>query len=163
MSLRNLFLLVLTVGLLGLAGFFFYRHWREAGGVSDQAFFYDLSEQRLFTAARELIPPIRGLNDATEDAVRAVVVSPTGRPEDKRSWQIAYLEQYSPELKRQMEEAQAQGGSPAMGRGAAQQHRFVRRLTDRDWYSISSPEGERIVSAWASPTPEGITPVVCLP
>ena len=103
------------------------------------------------------------IDDAKEDAVRAVVISTNGHPEDKSSWTIAYLEMYSPELKRQMEQAQATGDSPLMGRGLAQSHRFVRRLTDSQWSPLNSPEGERIVTEWARPGRNGVTPVVCAP
>jgi hypothetical protein len=139
------------------------RFWRSDDGISDKAFFYDLSEGKLFTAGRTRVPPIQGVNDPEEDAVRAVVVSPTGRPEDKTSWKIAYLEKYSPELKQQMEEAQRTGGSPSMSRSQALAHRFVRRLTDSDWHPMNSPEAELIVTEWATPTESGLTPVICAP
>ena len=79
------------------------------------------------------------------------------------SWAIAYLEQYSPELKRQMELAQQQGAPPAMGRSEAQQHRFVRRLTDPGWFPLNTPEAEAILTGWATPGPDGVTPVICTP
>jgi len=149
--------------MLGVAGFFLMRFWREDSGVSEKAFFYDLSEKKLFVAERGLVPPIRGMNDTTEDGVRAVVISTNGRPEDPASRRIAYLEKYSPELKRQMEEAKARGGSPEMGRTAAQGHRWVKRVDDAQWVSLLTPEGERLVSEWAVPGPDGLSPVVCTP
>jgi hypothetical protein len=155
--------LLLVAVLLGLAAFQFWRWLRPGSGVADRAFFYDLSEQRLFTGPRTAVPPIRGINDAQTDAVRAVVISTTAKPKDRKSWQIAYLEMYSPELKQQMEAAQAAGTSPAMGRAAAQQHRFVRRLHDPQWFAMDTPEGERIVTSWAAPGTNGITPLVCTP
>jgi hypothetical protein len=127
------------------------------------AFFYDLSERRLFTAPRTSVPPIKGVNDDQEDAVRALVISTTGKPADKASWKIVYLEKYSPILKGQMEAAQQSGQSPSMGRGEALAHRFVRRVTDTDWFPMNSAEAERIVSEWATPGPDGVTPVVCAP
>ncbi len=155
-------LLVIGV-LLAVAGLQVWRWVRAERGVSEKAFFYDLSEQKLFAGPRDAVPPIRGVNDAQVDAVRAVVISTTANPQDKRSRQIAYLEMYSPELKQQMEAAQAAGTSPAMGRAVAQEHRFVRRLEDTQWFSLNSPEGERIVTQWATPGTNGITPVVCAP
>lgn len=95
--------------------------------------------------------------------MRAVVISTNGTPEDKKSWTVAYLEKYSPELKQQMENAQKTGQSPALGRAGAQEHRFVRRLGEDKWYPMNSPEAERIVSDWATPGPNGVTPVVCSP
>lgn len=145
------------------AGVLGFRFFRAGSGVSGQAFFYDLSQQKLFTGPRESIPPIRGVDGPEEDAVRAVVVSVSGKPEDKDSWQVAYLEKYSPELKRQMQQAQATGTSPAMGRGMAQAHRFVKRLKDADWSSLNTEEGERIVAEWTTLGVNGATPVLCSP
>lgn len=153
---------LIVVLLAAAAGFWI---WLGDGdpGVVDQDFFYDLSEEKLFTAPRTSVPPIVGLNDATEDAVRAVVISVTGNPRDKKSHQIAYLEKYTPELKRQFEEAQRSGNPPTMGRGAAQHQRLVRRLHEPVWHSIASAEGEKIVTEWARPGPNGVMPVVCAP
>lgn len=149
--------------MLGMAVFLFARFLRDDGGVSEKAFFYDLSEKKLFTAARTLVPPIKGLNNADEDAVRAVVVSTTGKPEDKSSWKIAYLEKYSPELKQQMEAAQATGTSPQMGRGNAQAHRFVRRVDDPQWFPLNTAEAEQVLGELTRPGSNGLTPVVVAP
>src|SRR4030095_16233996 len=125
---------VIAVVLLGLGAFGLYRFFTSDRSGTEKAFFYDLSEQKLFKASRTSVPPIKGLNDGKEDAVRAIVVSTNSKPADKSSWKIVYLEKYSPELKRQMEQAQATGTSPAMGRGEALGHRFVKRVTDSDWF-----------------------------
>jgi hypothetical protein len=155
--------LIAALVLLGIAGYFVYRYVSQSRGPSEKAFFYDLSEKKLFKGPRQGIPPIRGLNDAEEDAMRAVVVSTNGNPSDAKSWNIAYLEKYSPELKKQMEKAQVTGVSPEMSRELALQHRFVRRLTDSNWFPMNSPQAERIVTDWAIPGPNGVTPVVCAP
>lgn len=155
--------LVLSLAMLGVAGFFFFRFWRDNDGISEKSFFYDISESKLFTASRTAVPPIKGLHGTELDAVRAVVISTTGNCDDKSSRKVAYLEMYSPELKSQMEAAQATGGSPQMGRSAGQAHRFVRRVDDKQWYPMNSTEGGQIVNEWATPGPNGITPVVCAP
>lgn len=155
--------LVLALVVLAVAGGLLWRFFTADGGVSERAFFYDLSQQKLFTAPRTAVPPIKGIDDDQPDAVRAVVISTNGNPADKTSWTIAYLEMYAPDLKQQMEQAQATGGSPMMGRALAQTQRLVRRLHDAQWFPLSTPEGERIVSEWAIPGPNGITPVVCAP
>lgn len=155
--------LIAALAMLGLAGFMAYRFFSADTGVSEKAFFYDLSEKKLFVAARGLVPPIRGINDGTEDGVRAVVISTNGKPEQVSSRRIAYLEKMTPELKQQMEVARSSGSSPAMGRSAAQGHRLVKRVEDAEWVSLLSAEGERIVSEWAVPGPDGNTPVVCSP
>lgn len=153
----------LAVGLLLVASWLAWRTFRSDRGVSDKAFFYDLSQQKLFTAPRNAIPPIRGLDGDQTDAVRALVIATNGKATDKSSWTIAYLEMYSPELKAQMEAAQSTGTSPGMGRGTAQAHRFVRRLSDPEWYSMNTPEAEKIVSEWLTAGPNGEPALICTP
>ncbi|MCI0540596.1 MAG: hypothetical protein L0Z50_35800 [Verrucomicrobiales bacterium] len=161
---KNVFVKLGAAGvMLLLAGLLLWRFMRDESGVSEKAFFYDVSKLELFVGPRTAVPPIKGIDGPDHDGVRAVVISTNGVPEDKSSWTIAYLEMYSPELKRQMEDAQKTGTSPQMGRAFAQSHRFVRRLTDSEWSSMSSPEGERIVTEWAQPGKNGILPVVCAP
>ncbi len=149
--------------MLGAAGVLLWQFVERGRGDSELAFFYDISEQRLFVGARDLIPPVHGLNDATEDGVRAVVVSTNGRPDAKSTWRIAYLETYSPELKLQLEAARAAGTSPPMDRAAAQEHRLVKRPEDREWVSLATPEGEQIVSEWTTWGRGETLPVVCAP
>jgi hypothetical protein len=163
MNTRTLIKAILAILMLAVAGFFFLRFLREDSGVSEKAFFYDLGEQKLFTAPRTAVPPIKGIKGAEAAAVRAVVISTTGDPKDKSSWKVAYLEKYSPELKKQMETAQATGNSPQMGRAEAQAHRFVRRAADSQWFPMDSPQGEAIVNDGATPGSNGVTPVVCAP
>lgn len=151
-----------SCGLLAVAGVLLGRYFMDGRSV-EKAFFYDVSQKRLIMAPRKSVPPIRGVDGPEEDAYRAVVISTNGTPEDRSSWTIAYLEKYAPELKRQIEGAQASGGSPEMGRLLAQQYRFVRRLTDTEWFPLASTEGEKIINAWAVPGPNGITPAVCTP
>jgi hypothetical protein len=146
--------------MLLLAGAFFFNSWRQ-GSAGEKAFFYDLSKGELFVADARLIPPIRGIDSAEEDGVKAVVIAKT--PSDKKSRRIAYLERYSPELKRDMEAARAKNSAPMIGRSGAQALRFVRRLADKDWFSLISPEGQRIVSEWTTPGPDGLSPIVCSP
>ena len=149
--------------LFGVAG---WRMWSWMGaetGVTEKAFFYDLSERRLFVADRGLIPPIPGVNDSVSDGVRAVVVSTNGHPEVRSTWVVAYLETNAPELKEQLEAAKAAGRPPEIGRTAAQGLRLVRRPGDAAWVSLGSPEGERIVSEWLGLGTESTPPVICTP
>lgn len=152
-----------AVVLFAVAGVFVWRFLQDDSGVSERAFFYDLSERKLFVAKRGLVPPIRGINDAEEDGVRAVVISTNGRPDDKRTWVVAYLETYTPELKQQLSAAQAAGTAPEISRTAAQALRLVRRPQDIEWVSLATPEGERIVSEWTSLGTGDSPPVVCTP
>lgn len=159
----NLAKVGLAILLFGLAGILTWRFLSRTDGISEKAFYYDLSEKKLFVADRGLVPPIKGVNDATEDGVRAVVISRNGKSDDPASREIAYLEMYMPELKQQMETAKSTGSSPAMGRAAAQLQRLVKRVGDPEWVSMATPEGERIVSDWAVPGADGQSPVVCSP
>lgn len=155
--------LVAVIFLLALAGVFAFRFINQNDGISEKAFFYDLSEQKLFAGPRAKVPPIKGLKGPEEDAVRAVVISTNGNASDKSSWKIAYLERYSPEAKRQLERAQAGGEPPVLGRTEILAHRFVKRLNDAQWFSMDSADAERIVTEWAVPGPDGTSPLVCAP
>jgi hypothetical protein len=168
MHRRSSLLLLISIVLLGIAGWRFVEFLRSRGHPDELAFFYDLSEKRLFTAARTNVPPIQGLNDAMADAVRAVVISTSGDPADSRSRRIAYLEKYAPELKGQIEGMQSPTGegSPAgarIGRGAAQMFTFVRRIEDEHWHAVNTPEAEQIMTEWQRPDRDGRVPVVCAP
>ena len=61
-------------------------------------YFYDESEQKLFTTSTGSIPPIKGINDDQFDGVRAIVIAPKGRCGDESVRRIAYLEKWSPQL-----------------------------------------------------------------
>jgi hypothetical protein len=163
MERNALIKLALGLVMLGVAGSVLVRFWRSDRGASGKAFFYDVSLKKLFAAPIGSVPPIKGLDDDREDAVRAVVVSTNGNPADKSSWMIAYLETYSPELKKQIEAARATGAAPAMGRAGAQMHRFVRRLTDAEWTPLVAPEADQIVNGWLTAGPGGVPAVVCTP
>jgi len=152
-----------VIVLLLVAGWMSYRSFFSKEGGGDLAFFYDLSEQEIFTAPRTSIPPIQGLNDEELDAVRAVVISTNGEPRNKSTWRVAYLEIYSPELKEQMEQAQLRGSSPTIGRAQAQAHRLVRRVDGDEWYPMNSAEAEAVISTWLTAGPDGGAATICTP
>jgi len=171
-SRAELLKLLVAVSMIGGASVLLFRFVREQRPPEELAYYYDLSEQTLFTAPRTLVPPVRGLNDPAEDAFRAVVISTSGNPRDKASLKIAYLEKYSPEFKEQveaMQKAQADGAAAPprpktrIDRVAAQAHRFVRRLTDLEWHPLNSPEAEKIMTEWQAAGTNGREPVVCVP
>ena len=161
-------MLVLAIVLLGGAAFRFSRFLGERNQADENAFFYDLSERKLFVAPRTRVPPIRGVNNDELDGMRAIVISTSGNPKDKSSRKIAYLEKYAPELKQQFETMQS--GQPADGpsgnrisRGAAQSFIFVRRLNEETWFPVNSVDGEKIMTEWQAPGPDGKTPAVVVP
>lgn len=149
--------------LLAVAALVLFRAARGRATPGERGFFFDASANRIFTAARHAAPPIRGVDGPEEDGFRALVISTNGHPEDRDSWQVAYLERFSPELKKRTEEAQATGESLAMGRLEQQAHRFVRRPSDSEWVPMNDPQSEVILTGWAKPGPNGVTPVVCTP
>jgi len=154
--------LLLALTLLCGATYLFVRFIRHDSGVAEKTFFYDLSEKKLFAMSREALPPIRGLKSAEEVAVRAVVIAPNGNPEDKARRRIAYLEKYTPELKQHLEKVR-DGKAEPLPRGARDSYRLVKRLEDPDWHAVNSSEGEKILSEWNVPGPDGKFPVVCVP
>ena len=95
--------------------------------------------------------------------MRAVVVAPAGKCDDPEARRIAYLETNAPELKQALDAARASGKEPAISRGQAQSLRLVRRVTDAEWFSLATAEGEQIVSEWVVPGPDGQSPAVCTP
>jgi hypothetical protein len=132
------------------------------------AYFYDLQEKKLFVASRGSIPPINGIKGAAMAGVRAIVISPNGDPSDKKHLQVAYLEEYSPEIKALFEEvhqARMAGRSEEgrIDRREVVANTLVRRLQDTAWQPINSAEGKKIVNEWNTPGPDGQAPVVCSP
>lgn len=163
MNRSRLLAVAAVVGLLALAGVVVSRAWRGGGGTGELAWFYDVSKGRLFTAPRTAVPPIRGIDGPEEDAFKAVVVSVTGRPQDASSRRVAYLEKFSPELKARMEAAQTGGAPLEVSRAEMQRQRFVRRLSETNWFRLDSPEAERVMAEWGALGENGAAPVICVP
>ena len=162
MNRSNAFKLGLALLLLIAAAVLLVRFLRQGDGVSENTFFYDLSEKKLFAASREALPPIRGLNNAEEDAVRAVAIAYGDNPKEKGSRKIAYLEKYAPEFKAHLEKVRA-GQAEPLARNARNAFRFVKRVEDADWHAVSSPAGEKILAEWNMAGPDGKFPTVCTP
>ena len=153
---------IASIVMLCVAGVLIFNFLRTNRDREPLAYFYDLSEQKLFTAPQSAVPPIVGTDGKIADGVRAVVYSPSGDcAKDKK---VAYLEKYSEELKRQFEAAKASPNSesPRMSRGAAQAHTFVSREGEAKWFSVESPEGSRIIDEWRLTNP-GMNPTICIP
>jgi hypothetical protein len=161
------FKLLVSVIALTVAGFFLFRFFHGQAEPDEKAYFYDLSEQKLFVASRRAVPPIRGINNDEQDGVRAIVISTSGTPTDKRTVKIAYLEKYSPELKQQIEAMQNTNApapaGPRIDRVEAQSFTFVRRVNEAQWQPVNSPEAEKIMGEWLVPGANGQMPVVCVP
>ena len=131
-------------------------------------YFYDESEQKLFTAPVDSIPPIKGINDDQFDGVRAIVIAPKGRCGDESVRRIAYLEKWSPQLKQQMEAAErAKAAGHAVpnlvGRSQRKFHQFVRRTESTQWYHMNTDEAAKIMATLRTKDAEGKIPEVCTP
>jgi hypothetical protein len=163
MNKSNLGKLSLALALLAGAAVCFVKLSPRGDAENDKGFFYDLAEQRLFVAPRTLIPPIPGLTGGALKGVRAVVISTNANPGDKASRKIAYLEKYSPELKEVLEAVRAGKTSAVPSHQERQAQIFVRRLNEAEWYAVKSPEGEKILTEWNVPGPDGKLPSVCSP
>jgi hypothetical protein len=153
----------LTIAAVG-----FVRFFRTNNQSAGTAYFYDLSGKTLFVAPHSSVPPIKGVNGDEEDGVRAIVISTTGDCADKNSRKVAYLETYTPELKKQVEMRTGnhaeQGGNDVMiRRGEAQQFVLIKRPEEADWHPMTSPEAQDILKIINTPGPDGKMPVVCIP
>ena len=162
MSRPNTIKLLIAVALFVGAGFGFYRFFSKEPDISEQSYYYDLSERKLFAASREALPPIRGLNDAEEDGVRAVVIRAAGKADDPANRSIAYLEKYGPELRQNLEQVRAGKAEPLPSR-IRNAFRFVKRVEDEQWQAANSPAGQQILNGWNIAGPDGKYPVVCSP
>lgn len=162
MNKAMLLKLVLALVLLGGAGILFARFLKQDSGVGENEFFYDLSEKKLFAAPRDSLPPIRGINDAEEDGVRAVVIASGSKPDDKAARKIAYLEKYAPELKQHLGKVRAGEAEPLPTR-VRNGYRLVKRVEDEVWHPLNTPQGEKILTEWNVAGPDGSYPVVCTP
>jgi hypothetical protein len=160
--------LVVSVVLLAMSVFFYVKFSPARERQDGDAYFYDLQEQKLFVAPRGSIPPINGIKGAPGAGVRAIVISPTGDPGDKKHLQIAYLEKFSPEIKALFDEvhqARKEGRSEEgrIDRKEVVANTLVRRLEDSNWASLTSDEGRKIADEWNTPGPDGKMPVICSP
>lgn len=162
MSKANTIKLLFAMLLFAGAGYGFYRFSRNNSGISEQTYFYDLSEKKLFAASRDALPPIRGLNDTEEDGVRAVVICAAGSPDDSAHRSIAYLEKYAPELKHSLEQVRAGKAEPLPSK-VRNGYRFVKRAEDEKWHAANSPEGGKILNGWNIAGADGKYPIVCSP
>jgi hypothetical protein len=67
-----------------------FRTWSSDTG-GPRGFVYDLSAGRLFEGPIDAIPPVAGVDGPDADGYRAVIVSVSGKPEERSSWRVAYL------------------------------------------------------------------------
>ena len=131
-------------------------------------YFYDESEQKLFTAPAGSIPPIKGINDDQLDGVRAIVIAPKGQCGDESVRRIAYLEKWTPILKQQIEAAErakAAGLPPPklLNRYQKKSNQLVRREDSPQWYKMNTDESGKIMAVVRTKDAKGNIPVICTP
>lgn len=148
------------------------HHVTAVGEEGLRVWFYDESEQRLYAAPRDALPPHAGIGGTRDDGVRAVVVAAPNEQGDAGKRRIAYLETYTPELKRILEDmrtARATGRPsssplPAGDSDFLPKNTLVRRPGEATWYDQTSAAGQRIMTEWRSWTSaDGQPLVVCVP
>ncbi len=134
MNRKLIFQSILVLALLSVAGVLGFGYWHnQTVDSTEKVYFYDLGQQQLFGAARSSVPPIAGLDGRVDGAVRAIVITPTGNPREKKQVSIAYLEKYTPEMKALFEslrQTEAAGKSTAgmIPHGMVPRSTQVRRL-----------------------------------
>jgi hypothetical protein len=133
----------LAVAILVIAG----GIWLLTAGGKDKsertAFFYDLSEKKLYDAPGDAFAPIEGIGGESGDGVEAIVVyCPKCGLDNKR---IAYLKTHSLEYKRKKEEAAAASGTiEGLTRSWVAENTLVSLVDPVEWHKATSEEGARI-------------------
>lgn len=163
--MKNSVKMGVALALLGLAvvAFVLLRD-RDAG---EAAYYYDQSEQKLYTAPAAQIPPLAGIGGEANDGVVAVVYAfGEGRKAER---QIAYLTTYSDDLARCMRQAeQARAGAAEYpeelgDRRWVNANTMVRRPDDPQWHALDSKEGQAALAILTTKGPDGTYPRICVP
>jgi hypothetical protein len=137
-----------------------------------RVWFYDQSEKQFYAVPRDTIPPHEGIGGEAGDGVRAIVVVCRAEQSDASKRRIAYLETYTPELKRVLEDiraARAAGAAqhaplPTHDGEFLQENTLVRRPGEAEWHAAGSAAGQAIMAGWRNEAcPDGQAPVVCVP
>lgn len=164
----TLVVLIVGVGFMMARGGALFRGGEEGAKV----WFYDESEKQLYPVDNNTVPPHKGIGGKSGDGVRAIVVSYTMKPKDRKELQIAYLQTYSPELKTVLENVRAAhaSGKPYTGKKPDpesdffQSNTLVRRIDDSVWHPVNTSEGADITTEWRSwKGPKNEAPVVNVP
>lgn len=147
-----------------------FRGMARRHGSGQMVWFYDESEKQLYPMPVTTMPPDKGIGGRSGDGYRAVVVGFTGYKHDKSRRKIAYLEKYSSDLKRTLDEVMAAhaagqiftGSLPARQSQYFQNNTLVKRQNDTEWFPVNTDEGQRIMNEWRSwRGPDGGGAVIC--
>lgn len=136
---------------------------RETHG--QRSFWYDLSEQTIYVADAELIPPHVGVGGAANDGYPAVVIAGDG-PEGRR---VAYLTTVTDAL-RQVREESAKAEAAGLpipeklgDRLWVTENTLVRGLSDGEWHPKGSPRGLEVIGVLTSRGADGEFPRLMSP
>lgn len=165
---------VLAVLLIsaGVVGAVQLRKSSRTGEEGMQSFFFDESEQRIFLAPRESVPPLEGVGGEAGDGVSAILVACRGDQADPAKRRIAYLETNAPPLKQLFEDIRSarargeiyEGKGPDRESDFVAKNKLVRREGETTWHAMNTKEGIKIVDEWkAWRCDDGQGMVVCTP
>jgi hypothetical protein len=120
-----------------------------------KAWFYDLNTGSLFSADKDLIPPIETpsgpLPNGEPAGVKACVLTYADSANQSNRF-IGFVEKAN-------RRAQAGGADEEQGGARQWGHaRLIRRLEDSEWVEADSPEGRRILEEAFAPDPNGERP-----
>lgn len=137
-----------------------------------QVWFYDPGREKLYTVAKDTIPPDEEVGGPKGHGVRAMIVAGQTGCGDRSQQRIAYLETYTPELKKLLEDIRAARGQgrtydrpiPASDSDYFAKNTLVRRPGESSWHDMTTAEARRIVAEWREwRGPDGSGLVVCTP
>lgn len=154
--------------LAGLAGVVAMRFFASAGGVGEEAFYFDESGGELFVADAGLRPPIRGVIGNEVDGVRAIVYV-AGADPSVGERRIAYLQTFTDELKAEYErwDAGQAEGRPVQtkidDRVYVSDNTLVRTVDDPTWHPSTSAEGRAIKAVLTRRAENGQFPTIVDP
>lgn len=152
--------LVVLIGLGALTYVLFFRDPNPQGPGESMAYFYDLSEKQLFAASSSHLPPVEGINDQQQDAVRAIVIRSAGAPDEPTHRRIAYLQKMTDKMKSAIVAAQDNVETPYKH---TRSDVLVKRLDDDAWRRVNSAKGKSIISQWRVKDANGNYPQICAP
>jgi hypothetical protein len=125
----------------------------------EKEWFYDLNTGQLFTADKELVPPIESpsgpLPDGGPAGVRAYVFSYVEEPNESQRY-IGFLEKVDPNFAK--EASEQTDDMTRWGRG-----KLIRRAGDKEWVPADSRAGREILQEALVPNENGQNPYYTTP
>jgi hypothetical protein len=129
----------------------------------EEEWYYDLNTGRLFTAEKDLEPPIEApsgpMSDGGPAGVRAYVLSYVREPNESERF-IAFLETTAPAdmLAKWPKRGDSRSAARKWGKG-----KLIRRVDDKVWIPADSKLGLQLVEEVFALNKDGVRPGYCLP